>query len=188
MISGPELKGERIELRKLTLSDASDIHRNLQDKAIIKWTMHIPWPYKMQDAVKFIRKTHYGIRKKTNFTFGIVYKETSRVIGVIRIGDIDWKNKNAEIGYWLGKKYWGRGLASEAVRLILKFAFEKLKLHKVYAGLFEENIASRKVLEKCGFRLEGTIRESRFRYKKWHNELRFGILESEYKKNTSEYE
>ncbi|MGB9749125.1 MAG: GNAT family N-acetyltransferase [Candidatus Woesearchaeota archaeon] len=65
---------------------------------------------------------------------------------------------------------------------MLKFAFDKLKLHRVYANLFEENISSKRVLEKCGFKLEGIIRECRYRYGKWHNELKFGMLRLEYKK------
>lgn len=80
----------------------------------------------------------------------------------------------------MGKSYWGKGLTTEAVKLMLKFAFEKLKLHRIYANLFEKNIASRRVLEKCGFKLEGVARECRYRYGKWHNELKLGILKQEY--------
>ena len=69
---------------------------------------------------------------------------------------------------------------TEAVKLVLKFAFKKLKLHKVYANVFEQNIASRRVLENCGFKLEGVRREHRFKYRKWQNVLEFGILVSEY--------
>ena len=171
---------ERIKLRRLKLSDAQDIYENLQDKEIIKWTLNIPWPYEKQDAIKFIRETHYRIKEKTGYALGIVLKETNRVIGVIDIFKIDWKNKNAELGYWLGKKYWGRGLTTEAVKLMLKFAFEKLKLHRVYASLFEENVASRRVLEKSGFKLEGIMRECRYKHNRWHNELKFSILKNDY--------
>ncbi len=177
---GLMIDGERVFLRKLKLSDALDIYKNLQDKEMVKWTLNIPWPYKKQDAIKFIRKTHYKIRKKSGFVFGIVLKETNRVIGVIDLFNIDWKNKNAELGYWLGKKYWGKGYMTESVKLMLKFAFKKLKLHRVYAKLFEENIASRRVLEKSGFKLEGKLRGTRYRYKKWHNELWFGMLRKDF--------
>jgi len=177
-----EIEGERIVLRKLRLSDALDIYKNLQDKEMVKWTLNIPWPYKKQDAVKWIKRTHYKIKNKKEYAFGIVLKTENRIIGAISLMHIDWKNKNAEIGYWLGKKYWGKGYMTEAVRLILKFAFEKLKLHRIYANLFEENVASRRVLEKAGFKLEGIMREHRYRYNKWHNELKFGILKKEYEK------
>ena len=177
-----EIDGERIILRKLRLSDALDIYKNLQDKEIVKWTLNIPWPYKKQDAVKFIRKTHYKIRKKSGYAFGIVLKETNKIIGVIDIFPIDWKNKNAEVGYWIGRKYWGKGCMTEAVKLMLKFAFEKLKLHRVYATTIEKNTASKRVLEKVGFKLEGIMRESTYIDNKWYNELIFGILKQEYEK------
>ena len=66
---------------------------------------------------------------------------------------------------------------------MLKFAFNKLKLHRIYAKLFESNIASKKVLEKVGFKLEGIAREHRYRYGKWHNELHYGILKREFSFN-----
>lgn len=177
-----EIEGSRIILRKLKLSDANDIYENLQDKEMVKWTLNIPWPYRKKDAIRFIRRAQYRMRRKTGYAFGIVLKETNRVIGIVDLFRIDWKNKNAEIGYWLGKKYWGRGLTTEAVKLALKFAFENLKLHRIYARLFEENIGSRRVLEKSGFKLEGVLRENRYRYGRWHNELNFGILKKEYLK------
>ena len=69
---------------------------------------------------------------------------------------------------------------TEAVRLILKFGFGNLKLHRIYAKLFKENTGSVRVLEKCGFKLEGRMREERYRYGKWHDALKYGILESEF--------
>ncbi|MCD6226865.1 GNAT family N-acetyltransferase [Candidatus Micrarchaeota archaeon] len=177
-----EIDGERIILKKLRLSDALDIYKNLQDKEMVKWTLNIPWPYKKQDAVKWIRNTHYRIKKREEYVFGIILKDGDKLIGAISLMHIDWKNKNAEVGYWLGRKYWGKGYATEAVKLILKFAFRRLRLHRVWAGLFEENIASRRVLEKAGFKLEGIMKECRYRYNKWHNELKFGILKKEYEK------
>ncbi len=175
-----EIEGERIVLRKLRVSDVLDIYKNLQDKDMVKWTLNIPWPYKKQDAVKWIRKTHYGIKKRKEYSLGIILKNENKLIGAISLMHIDCKNKNAELGYWLGKKYWGKGYMTEAVKLMLKFAFEKLKLHRIYANLFEKNVASRRVLEKASFKLEGIMREHKYRYNKWHNELKFGILKKEY--------
>jgi len=105
-----EIEGERVKLRKLKLSDAEDIYRNLQDKEIVKWTLNIPWPYKKQDAIKWIRKTQYKIRNKKEYCFVIVLKTENKVIGAISLMHIDLKNKNAELGYWLGKNYWGKVL------------------------------------------------------------------------------
>ncbi|MDP1854232.1 MAG: GNAT family N-acetyltransferase [Candidatus Omnitrophota bacterium] len=176
-----EISGERITLRKLRFSDSEDIYQNVKDREIIRWTLNIPHPYFKDSATRFIRKTHYDARKKKAYAFGIMLKKENKVIGVITLLKLDYKNRNAEIGYWLGKRYWEQGFMTEAAKLLIEFGFRRLKLHKIYAGLFEENIASRRVLEKSGFKLEGKIREPRFRYGKWHNELRYGILYSEYK-------
>jgi len=175
-----EFNGKRVSIRPLRFSDASDLYENVKDKEIVTWTVSIPHPYPRDGALRFIRKARYNIRKRKSYAFGIVLKETGTVIGVVELMTFDWKNKNAEIGYWLGKKHWGEGLMTEAVRLVLKFGFGNLKLHRVYAKLFEENIASAGILEKCGFKLEGRMREERYRYGKWHDALRYGILESEF--------
>lgn len=180
-----EFDGERIKIRKLRLSDAEEIYRHVKDKEVVRWTLRIPHPYPKDGAAKFIRKTHYNIKQKKGYAFGIILKETDTLIGIVGLSNLDWENKNATLGYWLAKGYWGKGLMTEAVNLILKFGFEKLKLHRIQSSLFEKNIASKKVLEKCGFRSEGVFRETRFRYGKWHDELRYGILKSEYKKRAA---
>lgn len=177
----PELIGKRITLRRLRFSDSKDIYHNIKDRKVVRWLLNIPYPYTLKSAAKFVRKTRCDARKKKTYAFGIALKKENRIIGVITLSKFDYKNRGAEIGYWIGKRYWGQGIMSEAARLIVKFSFRKLKLHKIYASLFEENIASRRVLKKAGFKLEGKIRESRFRYRRWRNEVRYGILNSEYK-------
>ncbi len=174
-----EFDGKRVSIRPLKFSDGPDIYENVKDKEIVTWTVSIPHPYPKDGALKFIRKARYNIKKKRSYAFGIVLKETGALIGVIELMAFDWKNKNAEIGYWLGRKYWGEGLMTEAVRLILKFGFGNLGLHRIYAKLFEDNTGSVRILEKSGFKLEGRMREERYRYGKWHDALRYGILESE---------
>lgn len=175
-----EFDGERVSIRPLKSSDAPDIYENVKDKEIVTWTVSIPHPYPKDGALKFIRKARYNIKKERSYAFGIVLKDTGTVIGVVELMAFDWKNKNAEIGYWLGRKYWGEGLMTEAVRLILKFSFGNLGLHRIYARLFEDNTGSVRILEKSGFKLEGRMREERYRYGKWHDALRYGILESEF--------
>lgn len=173
------LVGDRIILRKLKPSDCKDIYQNVKDREIAMWTLNIPHPYPKNGAPKFIRNENYKIKERTGYTLGIVFKKENKVVGLISLLNINHKNKNAELGYWIGKKYWGLGLMNEAVKLILNFTFKKIKLHRIYANLFEENIASMKVLRKAGFKLEGRERESRFRHGKWHNVLNYGILRFE---------
>lgn len=95
---------------------------------------------------------------------------------------MDKDKKQAEVGYWIGKKYWGQGYVSEAVKLILEFGFKKLKLHRIQARCFAVNKSSERVMVKAGFKKEGEVSECIYRRGRWHNILRYSILVSEYKK------
>ena len=94
---------------------------------------------------------------------------------------IDYNNKNAEIGYWLGKKYWGKKIMKEAIKLILNFGFKKLKLVRIFARVMHPNISSIKLLEKSSFQYEGRMRKAIFKNDKWMDILRYSILDSEFK-------
>jgi ribosomal-protein-alanine N-acetyltransferase len=118
-----------------------------------------PYPYTAADADQWIRQateeapqTHFAI-----------------VIGKSMIGGIglepgtDIFQRSAEIGYWLGEPFWGRGIATEAVRAITNYAFSTFNLCRIYAGVFEWNPASMRVLEKAGYMREGRLTKSVFK-------------------------
>lgn len=175
-----KLIGKQIILRRFRKIDAEDIKKNINDEAIVRYTTNIPHPYSIKDAYDFFRKLKKNREKE--IAFGVVLKSTNKVVGGISLMKIDCANKNAELGYWLGKNYWGRGIATEAVGLVLDLALKKWKFHRVYANTFHKNIASQKLLKKFGFNLEGRMREKWFRENQWRDVLNFGILDREYKK------
>ena len=177
-----KIESSKIKLRKLKKSDAEDIYLNARDKEIARYTT-LPHPYKLRHALDFIKKTHRDIRKKAAYELGIELKETGRIIGMMSFVKIDHANKNAEVGYWLGKKYWRRGIAKEALKLILEFGFKKLGLIRVYAKVLHPNTASAKLLESVGFKYEGTLRKSVFRWNKWYDVVVYGLLKEEYISN-----
>ncbi len=168
--------GKRISLRFPRNSDADNMANILKDWEITKYTSHIPHPYAKKDAIKFIKGTAKEQKAGKVVRFVITEKDKNKLIGFISIEKISKENKNAEVGYWLGKEYWNMGIMTEAVKLLVGFSFKKLRLHRLYAGLYESNVGSRKVLEKSGFKLEGKLIESRFRMGKYHNELRYGMV------------
>ena len=176
------LKGKRINLRSFKKSDAESLCENIKPKIIKRYTANIPHPYNLKHAIIFIKKSKLRERKKEEYSLGIELKETKKIIGGISLMKIDLKNKNAELGYWLGKNYWGRGLTTEAVGLMLDFAFNKMKLNSVYARVFEENKGSSKVLIKSGFKQEGVQRQRFYRFGRWHHMPQYSILKHEYKK------
>lgn len=176
-ISDLKLKGRRIVLRPLKMSDAKDIYLNIQDKRIAENTLSIPWPYKLKDAKNFILKAQKTLGQRKDFTFGIELNNTKEIIGCIGLHKVNFEHKNAEIGYWLSSNYWNQGIMTEAGRLILKFAFKKLKLHRVYGFAFSDNPASQKVLEKLGFKKEGLHRQAHFRFGRFRDNISYGLLD-----------
>ncbi|MCD4670643.1 MAG: GNAT family N-acetyltransferase [Actinomycetia bacterium] len=175
-----KIEGKKINLRKLKKSDAQSIYKNVKDYDIAKYTKIIH-PYKLKDAQDFIKTTHKNIRRKKAFELGIEIKKSKEIIGMMSLIYIDHENKNAEIGYWLGKKYWGNEIMEEAVKLILNFGFKELKLVRIYARVMHPNIASAKLLEKSGFQYEGRMRKTTLRKGKWMDDLRYSILSDEFK-------
>ena len=97
------------------------------------------------------------------------------------IMNLEMKKDNiAEIGYWVGRRHWGKGLATEAAKLIVREGFKKLKLHKIYATHHPKNIASGRVMQKLGMKYEGTLRQHVKSRGKYRDMVHYCILRSEF--------
>jgi len=130
------------------LANEWDIARNLRDA--------FPHPYTRDAAEAFTARAASG---EIGHLYAISVE--GRAVGGCGLKPKeDIERCSAEIGYWLGKPYWGRGLATAAVRSLTQFAFEHLGLARVFALPFEENLASVRVLEKAGFIREGVLRNA----------------------------
>jgi RimJ/RimL family protein N-acetyltransferase len=170
-----KLIGKRINLRKVTLSDAESIHLNAKDKDICM-AVPLPMPYTLKSAQNYVKICQKKWKDRNETQFGIEDRETGEIIGMIGLMNIDFDLKKAEVGYWIGKKYWGTGLSKEALDLILKYAFSSLKLNRIYAKVFSKNIPSVKLLEKCSFQLEGRLRRDGKFKGKWDDQLIYGLI------------
>jgi [ribosomal protein S5]-alanine N-acetyltransferase len=115
-----------------------------------------PHPYTVNDGVAFIRRVRDS-RPETSFAIE-VDGEAAGGIGFMTLHDVE--RVSAEIGYWLGESYWGRGVCTDAVRAVTAYAIEHHGLTRVFALPFAHNIASCRVLEKAGYVLEGHLRRS----------------------------
>jgi RimJ/RimL family protein N-acetyltransferase len=146
-------------IRPLKEEDAGSVYLNVKDPEIAKWTINIPHPYPKDGALSFIKKSHESLLKGLSFDLGLEMKIESKVIGIMALLNLDWKHKNAELGYWVGKKYWNKGLATEAAQKMVDFGFKRLKLHRISARCFLNNDASRRVMEKVGMLQEGVFRK-----------------------------
>jgi RimJ/RimL family protein N-acetyltransferase len=112
----------------------------------------------------------------SNMRFAIVCAEC--YIGTISLHSIDWITRCGEVGYMIGdKRFWGKGLATEAVGLVADYALNRLNLHKVEAGVVDGNIGSVKVLEKNGFKEYGRIPDNYFVEGKYYDSIRFYKLQ-----------
>jgi len=176
------LNGKKVFLCPWKTSDAKTLRDLVFDKSIARYTT-IPFPYKLKHAKEYIRESSKKFRKKEEFHFGIFFKETGELVGDISIIRTEWKHKKAEIGYWLGKKFRKKGLMTEAVQLMLEFAFKKLKLNRVKICCSTKNKASKKVIERSGAKYEGTERDALIDgLGKKHDTLVYSVLAKEWKK------
>ncbi|HUV31881.1 MAG TPA: GNAT family protein [Acidobacteriota bacterium] len=176
-------EGTQVNLRRITPADADDLVRHIGDRDISRQTF-IPYPYGRKDARRFIAWSQEQWRKKTAFPFSIEDRRTGRVVGGIGLHRINFLHKNAELGYWLNKRYRGRGVMTEAVHLILAFAFRELKFERVYGHVFVSNDASVRVLRRVGFKREGYLRRSYFHRRRWQDSHLYAILKQDWRPPT----
>jgi RimJ/RimL family protein N-acetyltransferase len=120
---------------------------------------------------------------KNSLNFAIVLKKIDKIIGYVEINQINQNSKIGCISYWLGEDYWQKGYMSEAIEKVLNYVFNIKRLNKVYAQVNAGNIASQKILEKFGFKLEGRLRKHIYNkhIKKLEDKLFYGLLKSEWK-------
>jgi [ribosomal protein S5]-alanine N-acetyltransferase len=162
----PTFGSKLVRLRQLRYEDIQTIPR-LVTAHVVQYLVHMPYPYETEDARRFINKSRRNFRLKKELNFAIDLIENGNLVGVISLQRIDNVNKSGQIGYWIGKKYWNMGLATESINLLINYAFRVLRLHKVYANVLATNRASIRVLEKNGLKKEGILRDSIYKYDKF---------------------
>jgi [ribosomal protein S5]-alanine N-acetyltransferase len=151
------LKLERCTIRDWRADDAPSLAKNANNCKIWLGLRDLfPHPYTIDDAHKFLHEATIS-QPVTNFCIDI---GGSAVGGIgIRLGE-DVHRHRGELGYWLGKDFWGHGITSEAVPVFTDYCFAHFELHRIYAEPFANNPASARVLEKSGFVLEGRLRKN----------------------------
>jgi RimJ/RimL family protein N-acetyltransferase len=150
----PVLETERLLLRAPRLEDVKAIVAVVNDRRVAENTARIPHPYRLADAEQFVASVN---RRDGEACFVMTMDGT--LIGAC---GIDPRDGGAELGYWLGAGYWGRGLMTEAARAVIDHAFGDLRHETLQSGARVSNPASRRVLEKCAFQWTG-VRLTRIR-------------------------
>lgn len=107
-------------------------------------------------------------------------------IGNIGLHQINWKDRNAELGIVIGEKeYWGQGYGTDATRTLLQFAFGEMNLHRVQLRVDADNARAIRCYQKCGFREEGRLRDAVFREGTYHDQLIMSILRADWQEGSS---
>ena len=148
-----------IKIRKWKLEDNVDLAKCLNDPDVLNNLRDgLPYPYTPKDAEDYIRAMLTAPKDRV-FAFAIALD--GKVIGSISVcrGE-NIHFRSAEMGYYIGKRYWGNGYATEAVRQTVKYVFENSDILRIFAEPFARNVASCRVLEKAGFVPEGTLRSN----------------------------
>lgn len=153
------IKTKRFILRPYRSGDAADVAKNINNPKIAKGLATVPYPYSLNEAKKWLRKVVAANRKKSGKIIRAIVID-GEVVGSLG-GDIHKDGHKMTFGYWLAERYWGQGIATEAVKAFTDYYFKKNKLKRVEAEVFLFNKASIRVLEKNGFQKEGTLRKNR---------------------------
>lgn len=173
---------ERLIIRRFRIEDAQDVYECCNDYEVVKTTLGLPWPYTLEMAKGWIEKHPEREKLGQSYEFAICLKENpDKAIGCISLMDIHPVAKRAEMGYWVNRKFWKQGIATEAAKFMLKFGFEELGLHSVIARYFDINPASGRVMEKCGMTYVGKIRDHEFRFDRFYNVGYYEMLENDSK-------
>ncbi|WP_339711851.1 GNAT family protein [uncultured Kriegella sp.] len=166
----------KITLRGLEPADKNQLTQLANNKKI--WenvSDRFPYPYTEEHAEAFIKLQS---KDETEKVFAIEYeREFCGCVGLKFQKDV--YHKSAEVGYWIGEPFWDRSIATRAVELLVRYAFEELKLNRVFASAFEYNVGSMRVLEKNGFQKEGIAQKAVFKNNNFWDEHRYALVKKE---------
>lgn len=168
-------RGERVYLREVRPSDVNaTYYRWMNDPEV---TRYLESRYYPQPAEKITEFVEGMLGNRNHVFFAIVLKDGDRHIGNIKLGNINWIHRTADVGLLIGEKdCWGKGYASEAIRLITEYAFGTLNLRKLVAGCYDVNGGSAKAFLKVGWAEEGRRKAQYFCDGAYRDEILLGVV------------
>lgn len=175
------LESERLILRPVEESDLSALHPLIDDADVAATMLSTPHPYPEDEFLDFIRNAVKLLERRERYEMTIVLRKTGGSIGAVRFFNVAWEHLRTEMGCWLGRQYWGRGYATEAVGKMLQFGFEELGMEGIHAHCLASNTASARVLEKAGLVREGLIRRAVRKGDAFHDVLLYGMIREDFR-------
>ncbi len=156
------LIAENLTLGPILESDKESYVRLLSDRSVYDQTLRIPYPYRIEDAItwaKLAQELDRNVGRQINYAIRL----KNELIGGIGFNDYEKGSHKVELGYWIGKNWWGQGIMPLAVNRTVKIGFEEMGIQRLSATIFENNLQSKRVLEKCGFEYEGFLKNYYFK-------------------------
>lgn len=171
--------GEKIRLRAYKREDAPLAQEYLNDWEVKRLlTPGIPYPILLEEEEKWVSNQSAF---NDTYSFAIETLEDGKYIGGCGTNKVDWKNSTAVVGIFIGNKdYWGKGYGTDAMKVLIKFIFEQMNLNKIKLDVYSFNERAIKSYKKCGFKVDGVLRQEIFRDGEYHDEYVMSILKEEY--------
>lgn len=176
------MEGKLVRLRAYEKSDLDAVMKWVNDEEVTDWLggEALLYPVSSLSEDRFIEAAAAQSDRQKNFV--IESLADRRYVGGISFNIIDWRSRHAGVGIAIGdKSLWGKGYGTDAMRVLMRMAFDRMNLHRLWLHVFDYNVRAIKSYEKCGFKREGVLREDRFARGKYHDTIVMGILESEYR-------
>lgn len=171
----PTLDGDRVRLRQPTEADVPDLFAIFGDAETLRYWSHGPLA-DLAAARVYYDGIVSGLATRALFQWAITEPDDDRLVGTVTLVDWDRANRRCEIGFILHPSHWGRGLASDAVRTVIRWARGVMELHRVEADVEPPNDASLRLLERLGFQREGHFRERWWTRSQWTDSVMLGLL------------
>ena len=176
------LQTKRLWIRPYKQQDEESVYKIINSKEIYRTTLNIPYPYPRDQVGIWLHFTLKNSLYQKGYEWGVFTKE-DQYIGNVGIVNIDHIHKNGEITYFIGEDYWNQGYATEAVKVMLDFAFKQLNLERVQGRCMTQNAASLRVMQKCHFKYEGLARHEVLKDGVYQDIYYSAILRDEYLSN-----
>ncbi|CAH0277751.1 Putative ribosomal N-acetyltransferase YdaF [Peribacillus sp. Bi96] len=173
---------EELSLKLIELKDTERVFEitNQSREYLREWLPWLDRTTKLEDTKGFIHMTLQGLAENKSVNTVIMYN--GLIVGVAGYNQINWSNKTAYIGYWLGEGYQGNGIMTRVAKALTDYAFNELKLDKVEIRVAVENKKSRGIPERLGFVNEGCIRQAEWLYDHYVDHIVYGMLAKEWGK------
>lgn len=147
-----------IHLSAIVPQDREDMAAHLQEHAVSRYTLLVPYPYTLANADTWIAIVADDVARNGRETLWAIRENTGRLIGEVELSPGGRGREHcAEIGYWLARPFWGRGIMTTVVKAVVEHGFREFGLQRIFAPIFAVNSASARVLEKAGFHVEAPL-------------------------------